>query len=70
MDWLKGFFQEDSTYSITRVAFIWLIINATFMGWFTLIFGTEYAVEAGGIFASVSGVATTLKHWQKKQEKG
>lgn len=66
---IKGFFDEKSTLSITRVAFAWLILNATFMAWFILKFGTKNAPEAGGIFVAVSSVATGLKLYQKHQEK-
>ncbi len=69
MDWLKSLFNENSPNSITRVAFIWLVVNATFMAWVILIFGTENAVDAGIVFSAVSGVAAGLKLYQKKQEK-
>lgn len=65
---LKEFFSDVSPYSITRVAFIWIVINATFMTWFVLIFGTKNAAEAGGIFVSLTSVAAGLKLYQKKQE--
>ncbi len=68
MDWLKSLFNENSPNSITRVAFIWLVVNATFMAWVILIFGTENAVDAGIVFSAVSGVAAGLKLYQKKQE--
>ncbi len=68
MDWLKSLFNENSPNSITRVAFIWLVVNATFMAWVILIFGTENAVDAGIVFSAVAGVAAGLKLYQKKQE--
>lgn len=64
----EEYLTEASKKSITRVAFVWLIFNATFMGWFILIHGTENAVQAAEVVVSISGVATALKLYQKGQE--
>jgi hypothetical protein len=64
----EDYFSEVSKKSITRVAFVWLIFNATCMGWYTLVYGSENALEAGGIVTSISTVAAGLKLYQKGQE--
>jgi len=64
----QEYLTESSKRSITRVAFVWLMLNAVLMGWFVLIFGTDNALEAGGIVTSISTVAAGLKVYQKGQE--
>jgi len=65
-----GIFQDSNgNFSIMRVAFAWLIINATAMTWFVLL-TTEGVGAAAAIFGTVTGVATGLKIMQNNQEKG
>lgn len=64
----QEYLTEASKKSITRVAFVWLIFNATCMGWYVLINGSDNALEAGGIVTSISTVAAGLKVYQKGQE--
>lgn len=66
---LAQFFNEDSPYSITRVAFIWIIVNGTFMAWAALLLEKTDAASASMIFAAVTGVGTGLKLYQKGQER-
>jgi len=68
MNWIKGFFDEKSSSSITRAGFAWMLLNAVLMCWYVLIFGTDHATEAASIVGVVSGVATGLKLYQKHQE--
>jgi len=39
------------------------------MGWYVIIFGTDYATEATMIMAGVTAIASALKVYQKSQEK-
>ncbi len=65
-----GYFKDHKgNNSIMRLAFAWLIVNATFMGWFVLTFGSGDVGAAAAIFGTVSGVATGLKIMQNQQEK-
>lgn len=64
-----GIFQDSNgNFSIMRVAFAWLMVNATAMAWFTLL-TTEGVGAAAAIFGTISGVATGLKIMQNNQEK-
>jgi hypothetical protein len=65
---LEEYLTEDSKKSITRVAFLWLMINAILMGWYVLIWGSSYVTAATAIIIAVTGVATGLKLYQKGQE--
>lgn len=69
MTWIERILNPKGDQSATRLAFLWLIANATFMGWFVLIFGTEHAAEAGSVMGVVSGIASGFKLYQNKQEK-
>lgn len=64
----EDYLTEDSKRSITRAAFVWLMVNGVFMGWWVLIFGSLYVVEATGLIVAVTSVATGLKLYQKGQE--
>jgi len=69
MDFLKELLDPKGKYSTTRATVIWLVVNAVFMGWYVLIFGTEHATEATMIMAGVTAIASALKVYQKSQEK-
>ena len=62
----KIFHDSQGNFSAMRVAFIWLMLNATFMGWYALV--TSDVGAAAAIFGTVSGVATGLKIMQNSQE--
>jgi hypothetical protein len=65
-----GFLQDgEGNFSIMRLVFLWLILNATFMAWYILIDSVENVAEAATIFGTVTGVAVTLKTIQNQQEK-
>lgn len=66
----NGFLQDSKgNYSVMRLAFIWLILNATFMGWYIIIDPQGTVAQASTIFGTVTGVATGLKLMQNQQEK-
>jgi membrane associated rhomboid family serine protease len=68
MEKKTGFFEvTPGNKSIMRAAFAWLILQATAMGWYSLI--TTNAGAAAAIFGTIAGVATGLKIIQKQQEK-
>ena len=69
MDFLKELLDPNGKYSTTRATVIWLVVNAAFMGWYVIIFGTDYATEATMIMAGVTATASALKVYQKSQEK-
>jgi len=69
MDFLKELLDPKGKYSTTRATVIWLVVNAVFMGWYVIIFGTDYATEATMIMAGVTAIASALKVYQKSQEK-
>jgi hypothetical protein len=63
-----GFLQDSKgNSSIMRLAFAWLMVNATAMGWYALV--SSGVAEAATIFGTISGVATGLKIMQNQQEK-
>lgn len=63
-----GFLQDaKGNRSIMRLAFAWLMVNATIMGWYAL--ATTGVADAAVIFGTLSGVATSLKLMQNQQEK-
>ena len=62
-----GYFEvTPGNKSIMRIAFAWLILQATAMGWYALI--TLGVGEASAIFGTIAAVATGLKIIQKGQE--
>ncbi len=64
-----GFFEiSPGNRSIMRLAFAWLIIQATAMGWYALVFTGVGAASA--IFGTIATMATGLKLIQKQQENG
>lgn len=66
----NGFLQDSKgNYSIMRLAFLWLIFNATFMSWYILIDPSGTVAQAATIFGTVTGVASGLKLMQNQQEK-
>jgi hypothetical protein len=69
MDFLKELLDPNGRYSTTRVVLIWAIVNAYLMGWYAIIFGTEYATEATIIMAGASAIPSAVKAYQKTQEK-
>ena len=69
MDFLKELLDPNGKYSTTRATVIWLVVNAAFMGWYVIIFGTDYATEATMIMGAVTAIASALKVYQKSQEK-
>jgi len=66
----NGFLQDSNgDFSVMRLAFIWLILNATFMSWYILTDPSGTVAQASTIFGTVTGVATGLKLMQNQQEK-
>ena len=64
-----GFLQDaKGNNSVMRLAFLLLIVAALLMSCYALMF--EGSADAIAIFASISGVAVTLKTIQNQQEKG
>ena len=62
-----GYFEvTPGNKSIMRVAFAWLILQGTAMGWYALI--TLGVGEASAIFGTITAVAIGLKIIQKGQE--
>jgi membrane associated rhomboid family serine protease len=62
-----GFFEvTPGNFSIMRLAFAWLILNATGMGWYALL--DTGVGAAAAIFGTIASVATGLKIIQKEQE--
>jgi len=62
-----GFFEvSPGNFSIMRLVFAWLILQATAMAWYALI--STGVGEAAAIFGTVASVATGLKIIQKQQE--
>ncbi len=67
MEEKTGFFEvSPGNFSIMRLAFAWLLLQATAMGWYALI--TTGTGAATAIFGAVATVATGLKLIQKQQE--
>jgi membrane associated rhomboid family serine protease len=63
-----GFFESEPGHqSIMRAAFAWLILQATAMGWYSLV--TDSVGASAAIFGTIASVATGLKIIQKQQEK-
>ena len=60
--------DPNGNQSATRVILLWLVINATFMGWYILKFGTDNASEATMVMGAVTAIAGALKYAQKSQE--
>ena len=59
--------DNSGNISSMRAAFLWLIFNGTVMAWVSLfLIGSA---ESIAVFASITGVAVTLKTIQKAQEK-
>ena len=69
INFIKELLDPNGRYSTTRFIVIWLVVNATFMGWFVLCFGTKHATEATMVMAAVTAIASGLKVYQKGQEK-
>jgi hypothetical protein len=69
MEFIKELLDPNGRYSTTRATVIWLVVNATFMGWYVILFGTEHATEATMIMGAVTAIASALKVYQKSQEK-
>jgi len=67
-DWIQRILDPKGDQSATRLILIWLVVNATFMGWFILKFGTEHATEAITVMGGVTAIAGALKYLQKNQE--
>jgi len=62
-----GFLEQNpGNRSIMRLAFAWLVFQATAMGWYALIATGVGAASA--IVGTVAGIATGLKIIQKGQE--
>lgn len=68
-DFIKELLDPNGRYSTTRVTVIWLVVNAVFMGWYVIGFGTEHATEATMIMGAVTAIASGLKVYHKSQEK-
>jgi len=68
-DWIQRVLDPKGDQSSTRLIIIWLVVNATFMGWFIISFGTEHAAEATMEMGAVTTIAGILKSVQKNQEK-
>lgn len=65
-----GFLQDaEGNNSVMRLAFVWLILNATALSWYVLLTDATNVGGAAAIFGTVTGVATGLKIIQKQQEK-
>ena len=69
MDLFKELLDPNGNYSTTRFVVLWLVVNATFMGWYVIRFGTQHATEATMIMGAVTAIASGLKVYQKSQEK-
>jgi hypothetical protein len=68
MEFIKELLDPNGRYSTTRATVIWLVVNATFMGWYVILFGTEHATESTMIMGAVTAIASALKVYQKSQE--
>ena len=68
MEFIKELLDPNGKYSTTRATVIWLVVNATFMGWCVILFGTQHATEATMIMGAVTAIASGLKVYQKSQE--
>jgi len=68
-EWWREILDPNGNQSTTRLILIWLVVNATFMGWFIIKYGTEHASEATMVMGAVTTIAGVLKWAQKKQEK-
>lgn len=66
---IKELLDPNGKYSAARAVVIWLVVNATFMGWYIIAFGTEHATEATMVMGAVTAIASGLKVYQKGQEK-
>ena len=67
-EWFQRVLDPKGDQSATRLVLLWLVANATFMGWFIISFGTEYATEAITVMGGVTAIAGALKYLQKNQE--
>lgn len=68
-EWFQRILDPKGDQSATRLVLLWLVANATFMGWFIISFGTEHASEATMVMGAVTTIAGILKYAQKSQEK-
>lgn len=68
-DWFQRILDPNGNQSTTRLVLIWLVLNATFMGWYIICFGTEHASESTLVMGAVTAIAGILKYAQKGQEK-
>ena len=64
----NGFLQDSKgNFSVMRLMFTILILDAVLKGWYTLLFIGP--AEAVAVFSAVTAVAVTLKTIQNQQEK-
>lgn len=68
INWIKEVLDPNGNQSTTRLILIWLVVNATFMGWFILKYGTAHASDATLVMGAVTAIAGILKYAQKNQE--
>ena len=68
INWIKEVLDPNGNQSTTRLILIWLVVNATFMGWFILKYGTTHASDATLVMGGVTAIAGILKYAQKNQE--
>ena len=67
-DWIQRILDPNGNQSVTRLILIWLVVNATFMGWWIVVLGTDHATEALTVMGGVTTIAGILKYAQKTQE--
>ena len=67
-DWIQRILDPNGNQSATRLILIWLVVNATFMGWWIVVLGTDHATEALTVMGGVTTIAGILKYAQKTQE--
>jgi membrane associated rhomboid family serine protease len=64
-----GFFEvSPGNFSITRLAFAFLLVNGAAQSWFVLFSDPTAVASAATIFGTSASVATGLKLIQKQQE--
>ncbi len=68
MNWFERILDPNGNQSSTRLILIWLVVNATIMGWVIITSGTEYASEALTVMGGTTAIAGVLKYVQKRQE--
>ncbi|MGB1318478.1 MAG: hypothetical protein ACPG5W_09740, partial [Flavobacteriales bacterium] len=68
IEWFKNILNPKGDQSSTRLVLLWLVVNATLMGWYIIRMGTEYASESVMVMGGVTTIAGVLKYIQKREE--